>query len=133
MNPRPRQAPFVSRGRRPSPEGTHPPRHEPAFLRARRLSLGAVMFCYLFYYTGRQTFGFAIPGIPNVVGPDAGFDNAIRRVAMVGRSGGIDTRVQIQGYRALDRTVKEVMAELPGWKIVGEIPVTESGPEDLLA
>src|SRR5262249_28965911 len=35
----------------------------PAFLRARRLSLAAVMFCYLFYYTGRQTFGFAIPGI----------------------------------------------------------------------
>ena len=25
-------------------------------MRARRLSLGAVMFCYLFYYTGRQTF-----------------------------------------------------------------------------
>lgn len=23
----------------------------------------ATMFCYLFYYTGRQTFGFAIPGI----------------------------------------------------------------------
>ncbi len=39
------------------------PRSDPAFLRARRWSLGAVMFCYLFYYTGRQTFGFAIPGI----------------------------------------------------------------------
>ena len=39
------------------------PHSDPAFLRARRLSLGAVMFCYLFYYTGRQTFGFAIPGI----------------------------------------------------------------------
>jgi MFS transporter, OPA family, glycerol-3-phosphate transporter len=37
--------------------------HTPAFLHARRWSLGAVMFCYLFYYTGRQTFGFAIPGI----------------------------------------------------------------------
>ncbi len=37
--------------------------HSPAFLHARRWSLGAVMFCYLFYYTGRQTFGFAIPGI----------------------------------------------------------------------
>lgn len=23
----------------------------------------AAMFCYLFFYTGRQTFGFAIPGI----------------------------------------------------------------------
>jgi MFS transporter, OPA family, glycerol-3-phosphate transporter len=37
--------------------------HPPSFLRARRWALGAVMFCYLFYYTGRQTFGFAIPGI----------------------------------------------------------------------
>lgn len=30
---------------------------------AQRRMLLAVMFCYLFYYTGRQTFGFAIPGI----------------------------------------------------------------------
>ena len=42
----------------------------PAFLRARRWSLGAVMFCYLFYYTGRQTFGFAIPGIQAELGLD---------------------------------------------------------------
>lgn len=26
------------------------------------------MFCYLFYYTGRQTFGFAIPGIQQELG-----------------------------------------------------------------
>ena len=26
------------------------------------------MFCYLFYYTGRQTFGFAIPGIERELG-----------------------------------------------------------------
>ncbi len=44
--------------------------HPPAFLRARRWSLGAVMFCYLFYYTGRQTFGFAIPGIQAELGLD---------------------------------------------------------------
>jgi OPA family glycerol-3-phosphate transporter-like MFS transporter len=44
--------------------------HDPAFLRARRFSLGAVMFCYLFYYTGRQTFGFAIPGIQAELGID---------------------------------------------------------------
>jgi OPA family glycerol-3-phosphate transporter-like MFS transporter len=40
----------------------------PAFGRARRATLGAVMFCYLFYYTGRQTFGFAIPGIEAELG-----------------------------------------------------------------
>jgi MFS transporter, OPA family, glycerol-3-phosphate transporter len=28
----------------------------------------ATMFCYLFYYTGRQTFGFAIPGIQQELG-----------------------------------------------------------------
>ena len=28
----------------------------------------ATMFCYLFYYTGRQTFGFAIPGIQRDLG-----------------------------------------------------------------
>lgn len=41
---------------------------QPGFLRARRATLGAVMFCYLFYYTGRQTFGFAIPGIQAELG-----------------------------------------------------------------
>ena len=32
--------------------------------------LMATMFCYLFYYTGRQTFGFAIPGIQEDLGID---------------------------------------------------------------
>ncbi|ALH96604.1 MFS transporter [Acinetobacter equi] len=35
----------------------------PAFRRAQWRMLFAAMFCYLFFYTGRQTFGFAIPGI----------------------------------------------------------------------
>jgi OPA family glycerol-3-phosphate transporter-like MFS transporter len=39
------------------------PSTDPAFHRARLRMLLAVMFCYLFYYTGRQTFGFAVPGI----------------------------------------------------------------------
>jgi OPA family glycerol-3-phosphate transporter-like MFS transporter len=33
------------------------------FERARVGTLLAVMFCYVFYYTGRQNFGFAIPGM----------------------------------------------------------------------
>lgn len=39
--------------------------------RFRRLQwrmLLAAMFCYLFFYTGRQTFGFAIPGIQKEFG-----------------------------------------------------------------
>src|SRR6187549_2158871 len=47
-----------------------PLQSDPAFLRARRLSLGAVMFCYLFYYTGRQSIGFAMPGIEKELGLD---------------------------------------------------------------
>lgn len=35
----------------------------PIFRRTQWRILFAVMFCYLFFYTGRQTFGFAIPGI----------------------------------------------------------------------
>ena len=31
--------------------------------KAQHRMLFAAMFCYLFFYTGRQTFGFAIPGI----------------------------------------------------------------------
>jgi OPA family glycerol-3-phosphate transporter-like MFS transporter len=46
------------------------PQSDPAFFRVRRFSMGAVMFCYLFYYTGRQTFGFAIPGIQAELGID---------------------------------------------------------------
>eukprot|EP01034_Spumella_vulgaris_P007435 gene7435-9477_t len=40
----------------------------PDFRRTQWRMLGAVMFCYLFYYTGRQTFGFAIPGIQQELG-----------------------------------------------------------------
>ena len=38
------------------------------FGRARVFTLIAVMFCYLFYYTGRQNFGFAIPGMAEEFG-----------------------------------------------------------------
>jgi len=36
---------------------------ETRFSRLKWRMLLATMFCYLFFYTGRQTFGFAIPGI----------------------------------------------------------------------
>lgn len=38
------------------------------FRRAQWRMLLAAMFCYLFFYTGRQTFGFAIPGIQKEFG-----------------------------------------------------------------
>ena len=40
----------------------------PAFRAAQWRVLFATMFCYLFYYTGRHTFGFAIPGIQEELG-----------------------------------------------------------------
>ena len=39
-----------------------------AFRRAQWRMLLATMFCYLFFYTGRQTVGFAIPGIHEELG-----------------------------------------------------------------
>ena len=39
-----------------------------AFRRAQWRMLLAAMFCYFFFYTGRQTFGFAIPGIQKEFG-----------------------------------------------------------------
>ncbi len=44
------------------------PPAETSFHRARIRTLVVVMFCYLFYYTGRQNFGFAIPGISEELG-----------------------------------------------------------------
>ena len=41
---------------------------EVSFLSAQRRILFGTMFCYLFYYTGRQSFGFAIPGIEEELG-----------------------------------------------------------------
>ena len=38
------------------------------FRRTQWRVLLATMFCYLFYYTGRHTFGFAIPGIQEELG-----------------------------------------------------------------
>ena len=39
-----------------------------AFRRAQWRMLLATMLCYLFYYTGRQTMGFAIPGMEAELG-----------------------------------------------------------------
>ncbi len=41
---------------------------EAKFSRLKWRMLLAAMFCYLFFYTGRQTFGFAIPGIEEDLG-----------------------------------------------------------------
>ncbi|WP_436499881.1 MFS transporter [Actinokineospora sp. HUAS TT18] len=45
-----------------------PPVSEQKFRELQWRMLLAAMFCYLFFYTGRQTFGFAIPGIQEELG-----------------------------------------------------------------
>lgn len=49
-------------------EGPAAPPPEHSFRRAQWRMLLAAMFCYFFFYTGRQTFGFAIPGIQREFG-----------------------------------------------------------------
>ncbi|MFC9466312.1 MFS transporter [Streptomyces coelicoflavus] len=44
------------------------PLEDPAYRRLKWRMLLAAMFCYFFFYTGRQTFGFAIPGIQEDLG-----------------------------------------------------------------
>jgi len=44
------------------------PQSEQRFRKLQWRMLLAAMFCYLFFYTGRQTFGFAIPGIQEDLG-----------------------------------------------------------------
>lgn len=84
-----------------------------------------------------------IPGVPNVAGPDSGFDNIIRRVVLSGPgkdafsqddSTHIQTLVQIQGFRAPTETLEEVRAKMTGWDFIERVDdqVTETGPEDLL-
>lgn len=48
--------------------GTDTAEEDRRFRRAQWRILWATMLCYFFYYTGRQTFGFAIPGIEQELG-----------------------------------------------------------------
>lgn len=48
--------------------GTYVSPLDNSFRRAQWRMLLAAMFCYFFFYTGRQTFGFAIPGIQKEFG-----------------------------------------------------------------
>ena len=61
-----------------------------------------------------------IPGVPNVVGPDAEFDNAITQLAFDGKSR--RTLAQLHGYRNAAATLDEIKKELPEWTYIREIP-----------
>jgi len=52
----------------PAAPAEYPVVSESTYSRLKWRMLLAAMFCYLFFYTGRQTFGFAIPGIEEDLG-----------------------------------------------------------------
>ncbi|MFG3258707.1 MFS transporter [Streptomyces sp. NPDC048172] len=61
----------MSAQREASPHDADPelaPVSRRAFTRLKWRMLLAAMFCYFFFYTGRQTFGFAIPGMEEDLG-----------------------------------------------------------------
>lgn len=61
-----------------------------------------------------------IKGIPNVVGPERGFDNVVIRVILSGRKedGHIETLVQLTGVRAPAENIDEIKASLPEWSYI---------------
>lgn len=64
-----------------------------------------------------------VPGIPNVTGPAAEFDNAI---ANVNWDGAINQfRCQIVGMRHPTETLEEVRLQLPEWKYVRQLVNSE--------
>lgn len=67
--------------------------------------------------------------IPNVVGPDCGYDNIAKRVVVTGKKDGAKVvLVQLQGYRAATETIDEVIADMPGWEHIAKgINVRDTG------
>ena len=64
--------------------GVQNPELAGAFRRAQWRMLLAAMLCYFFFYTGRQTFGFAIPGIQAEFGVKQGHARLGQRGAALG-------------------------------------------------
>ncbi len=60
-----------------------------------------------------------VPGIPNVVGPAAEFDNRVVRVAYSGTTHRV--LAQVGGVRFPTHTVEEAKENLPEWKHIRQI------------
>lgn len=59
-----------------------PPRS--AFAAAQWRLLAGIMLCYLFFYTGRQNLGFAVPGLRNELGHSASTIAALNSAMLIG-------------------------------------------------
>jgi OPA family glycerol-3-phosphate transporter-like MFS transporter len=64
---------------------TPPPTPSPAaFAAAQWRVLAGIMLCYLFFYTGRQNLGFAVPGLKNELGYSASAIAALNSAMLIG-------------------------------------------------
>jgi len=68
-----------------------------------------------------------VPGIPNVVGQQAEFDNKIVQVIHDGSKG--RELAKIFGFRAPAETIDEVKENLPEWEHIRQIPNANVGDE----
>lgn len=60
-----------------------------------------------------------VPGVPNVVGPDAEFDNRIVKIAYSGKTQRM--LCQVHGARYATDTIDEVKKDLPEWKYIRQV------------
>ncbi len=70
-----------------------------------------------------------IPGVPNVVGVDAEYDNKIVKLAFDGSTRRM--KAQVHGARYPTHTLEEVIQDLPGWRHVRQIPNERVQDKDL--
>lgn len=77
-----------------------------------------------------------VPGMPDVLGTEAGLSNLIRRVAVgpLKDTGELVPYCAIQGFRELGMNLEEIKAELPSWVFIETVTnkVTQVGPQDML-
>lgn len=72
-----------------------------------------------------------VPGIPNVVGPAAEFDNRVIRVIWDGEINRV--RCQLFGPRCPTETIEEVRKQFPEWNYIRKLDnVKELNPQDFL-
>jgi MFS transporter, OPA family, glycerol-3-phosphate transporter len=90
---------------------------EHTFSRLKWRMLLAAMFCYLFFYTGRQTFGFAIPGIEADLGLSKATLGAISGVMLwsyaIGQMINGNLADKLGGHRLM--TAGAVLSTLLNW------------------
>jgi|GEM_PF-5257220 len=80
-------------------------------------------------YPGMLLMG--VPGVPNIVGSDAEFDNKVVRLAWNGEMK--RHLAQVGALRMATADLDEAKSELPEWQYARELTnVRDAGPQDML-